>query len=146
MTLSLKNNLLSVHLYISLVKNNEIKLREFVDTDTTMNIGNKSYHQLIISQYHSIVEIYLEQDPGTDYDVVQLLVIVELKGTYQNVDHGNMIEVIKYKTPYFINKSYPLPFSPFFALGNDVTLHSVLNILNRLNIGSVFDLAKRKFI
>ena len=48
-----------------------------------------------------------------------------------------MTAVIWYRTPYIINNIYPLILS--FALGNDVELRSVLDILFNLAMGGVVD-------
>ena len=48
-----------------------------------------------------------------------------------------MTAVIRYRTPYIINNIYPLILS--FALGNDVELRSVLDILFNLAMGVVVD-------
>ena len=51
-----------------------------------------------------------------------------------------MIVVIQYKTPYLINNTSPLILS--FNLGNDIALHSVLDILYLLAMDAVVDLVE----
>ena len=51
-----------------------------------------------------------------------------------------MIVVIQYKTPYLINNTSPLILS--FDLGNDIALHSVLDILYLLAMDAVVDLVE----
>ena len=58
--------------------------------------------------------------PSTEYDIVYLLVAMELNGVHTDVDHDQMTAVIRYKTPYTINGNDP--FELFFVLDNDVSL------------------------
>ena len=58
--------------------------------------------------------------PSTEYDIVYLLVAMELNGVHTNVNHGQMTAVIRYKTPYTINGNDP--FELIFVLDNDVSL------------------------
>ena len=60
---------------------NENKMSILVDTGAAMNTGNKTYHQWVMSQCPSIVNEYIEYGPNTDYDIVQILVALDLKGT-----------------------------------------------------------------
>ena len=103
-----------------------------------MNTGNTTYHQWVMSQYPSMVAEYIECVPNTDYDVVQILVALDLKGTSQPVDHGSMTAIIRYKTPYLIHNTDPLFL--YFALGTDVALCNVLGIPCLLAISAVVDL------
>ena len=115
-------------------------MRMLVDTGAAMNTGNLAYHQWVMSQCPSMVAEYLECGDGTEYDVVQLLAALDLKGTHQPVHHGSMTAVIRYRTPYLINNTSPLILS--FALGKDVALRSVLGIPCLLAMGAVVDLVK----
>ena len=51
-----------------------------VDTGDSMKKSNTSYHQWIMSQYHSITVDYLECGADIEYDMVQLLTTLDLKG------------------------------------------------------------------
>ena len=85
-----------------------------------------------------MVAEYIECGPNTDYDVVQILAALDLKGTSQPVDHGSMAAVIRYKTPCLIHNTDPFTLS--FTLGTDVALRSVLGIPCLLFMGVVVDL------
>ena len=91
-----------------------------------------------MSQCPSMVDKYLECGAGTEYNVVQLLAALNLKGTHQPVKHGSMAAVIRYRTSYLINVTSPLTIS--FALDKDVVLRSVLGIPCLLAISAVFNL------
>ena len=93
-----------------------------------------------MSQCPNMVAEYFECCDGTEYDVTQLLAALDLKGTHQRVDHGSMTAVIRYRTPYLINKTSPFILS--FALGKDVLLRSVIGVLCLLTISAVVDLVK----
>ena len=54
-----------------------------------------------------------------------------------------MTAVIRYHTPYLVNKRYPLLLS--FALGNDVSFHCVLGLSTLLAIGGSINLVKGDF-
>ena len=86
----------------------------------------------------------LEYGTDTEYDVVQLLVALDLKVTHQPVDYDNMTKMIQYKVPYIINKSFLLILS--FTLGNNIILRIVLGISCLLTMGAVVGLAKSKLI
>ena len=109
-----------------------------VDTGAAMNICNLDYHKWVMSQCPGMVDEYFECSAGTEYDVVKLLVALDLKRTQQSVNHGRMTAVIRYRTSYLINNTSPLILS--FALGKDVTLRSVLGISCLLKIATVVDL------
>ena len=83
---------------------------------------------------------YIECGAGTEYDVVQFLATLDLKGTHQPVDYVSMTIVIRYQTPYLINNTSPLILP--FSLGKDVALRSILGIPCLLTMGAVVDLVK----
>ena len=55
-----------------------------------------------------MVAEYLECSANTEYDMVQLFEDLDLKRTYQPIDHGSMTAVIRYINPQLINNTYPL--------------------------------------
>ena len=57
---------------------------------------------------------------------------------------GKMTAVIRYKTPYFINKRDPLFI--YFALENDVSLRCLLGSPTLLALGGLINLVKGEFI
>ena len=138
MPIAINNSLPSIKMLIGLLSDEENMMSMLVDTGAAMNTGNKAYHQWVMSQCPSMVAEYIECGPNTDYDVVQILAALDLKGTSQPIDHGSMTAVIRYKTPYLIHNSDPLILS--FALGTDVALRSVLGIPCLLAMGAVVDL------
>ena len=71
-----------------------------------------------------MAEEYLQCDKETAYDVVHLLAALDLKDTNQDVDHGKMTAVIRYKTHYIVQSRGPFILS--FALGHNVSLRCVL--------------------
>ena len=100
------------------------------NTSTAMHIRNKA----IVSGLRRTISVFTEHfvsNPNTRYDFIQQLADLKLKGLNQSIDHCNMTEVIRYKTSYFVDKTFYL-FS--FPLGNDVALRSVLDIPNPLTI------------
>ena len=108
-------------------------MRMLVDTGAAMNTGNLDYHKWAMSQCSNMVAEYLVCGAGTEYDVFQLLAVLDLKGTHQPVNHSSMTTVIRYRTPYLINSTLPLIIS--FTLGKDVALRSVLGIPCLLAMG-----------
>ena len=95
-------------------------------------------------QCPSMVTKYLECGANTEYDVVQLFAVLDLKGTHQPIDHGSMNLVIRYRTPYLINNTSLLIIS--FALGNDVVLRSILGIPCLLVMSVVVDLVQGQVV
>ena len=75
MPISINNSLPSVQLHVGTIASNENKLRMLVDTGATMNTGNKDYHQWVMSLCPIMAAEYLEYDPGTEYDFVQILAV-----------------------------------------------------------------------
>ena len=77
---------------------------------------------------------------NTKYNIILILVPLDLKETNHPVDHDIMTVVIRYKTLYLINNTDSLILS--FELDTDVTLRSILGILCLLAMGAVIDLVK----
>ena len=108
--IAIDNSLPSIKMLIGMLPDDKNKMSILVETRVAINTGDKSYHQCVMPQCPSMVAEYTECGPNIDYDVVQILAGLDLKGTSQHVDHGSMIAVIRYKTPYFINNTDPLIF------------------------------------
>ena len=72
MPIAINNSLPSVKMLIGMLSDDENKMSMLVDTRAAMNIGDKTYHQWVMSQYPSMVAEHIECDPNTDYDVVQI--------------------------------------------------------------------------
>ena len=92
-----------------------------------------------MSQFPDIVEEFLQCGKDTDYDIVHLLVVLDLSGIPTNDDHGQMTAVIRYKTPYIVNSKGSFILS--FTLGNDVSLRCVLDLPTLLAMGASIGLA-----
>ena len=97
-----------------------------------------------MSQYPEIVGEIIQCGDGTGYDVVQLLAALDLDSSHQSLDHGKMTAIIRYRTPFFINKRDPL--FVYFALGNDVSLQCVLGLPTLLVLGGLINVVKGEFI
>ena len=119
-------------------------MRMLLDTGAAMNTGSLTYHLWVMSQCPEMVAEIIQCGDGTGYDVVQLLAALDLDSSRQLLDHGKMTAVIRYKTPYFFNKSEPFFIS--FALDNDVSLWCVLGLPTLLALGELINLVKGEFI
>ena len=98
-------------------------MRMLLDTGAAMNSSNLTYHLWVMSQYSEMVGKFIQCGYGTEYNVVQLLATLDLNSSHQPLDHGSMIAVIRYRTPYFIKKRDPLFI--YFAIGNNISLRCV---------------------
>ena len=76
----------------------------------------------------------------TEYDIVHLLAALDLKEIQKDANHGQMTAIIQYKTPYVVDGKGPFILS--FALGNDVSLRSVLVLPTLLATGADINLVK----
>ena len=112
-----------MYLNIGLVKDDKNKIQIRIDTSVTVNTFNKTYHQSVMSQSPSGVAKYFEYDHDTEYNILQLLTALDLKGTHQRVENGSITAVIRYKRHYLINKTSVLILS--FSLGNNVALLNI---------------------
>ena len=79
-----------------------------------------------MSQCPDIVEECLQYGKDTEYDVVHLLVALDLSLVRTDIDHGQITTVIRHKTPCTINEKGPFVLS--FTLCNDVSLRCVPSI------------------
>ena len=75
-----------------------------------------------------MVREFIQCGANTGYDIVQLLVALDLDSIQQSTSHRKMTVVIRYRTPYLINKWYPSFI--YFALGNDISFRCVLGFLS----------------
>ena len=103
MFISNDNSLPSMYLTFGIIADNETKMRMIVDTGATIHTSKKGYNQWVVFRCPSMVAEYLDRGTDTEYNIVQLLTALNLKGTHQSIHHGNMTAVIRYKKPYFIN-------------------------------------------
>ena len=115
-------------------------MRILVDTWAAMNTGNFDFHMWVMSQCPDTVDEFLQCGKDTAYDVVHLLAALDLKNVNTNATHGQMTAIIRYKTPYIVAGKGPFILS--FALGNDVSLRSVLGLPTLLEMGADINLVK----
>ena len=95
MPISINNALPSIHLTIGLIIDEENKMCMLVDTGAIMNTDNLDCHKWVMTQCPSMVAEYLECGAGTEYNMVQLLPALDLKGKHQPANHGSMTVVIR---------------------------------------------------
>ena len=111
-----------------------------MDTGFAMNTGNIDFHMWVMSQCPDIVDDFLQCGKDTEYDVVHLLAALDLEDIQKDANHGQMTAVIRYMTLYVVDGKGPFILS--FALGNDVSLRSVLGLPTLLAMGADINLAK----
>ena len=109
-------------------------MRMLVDTGATMNTGNFDFRMWVMSQCLDIVHEFLQCCKGTAYDGVHLLAALDIKDINTDATHRKITAVIRYKTPYIVAGKGPFIIS--FALGNDVSLRSVLVLPTLLAMGA----------
>ena len=86
----------------------------------------------------------LQCGEGTEYDIVQLLAVLNInEGSTQTI-HGQMTAVIRYHTPFLVNKQDPLILS--YALGKDGALRSVLALPSLLVMSATLNLPLGKLV
>ena len=88
-------------------------LHMLIYSGEAINSCNKDYHRHVVATFPYLVTEYLECEPGINYDLVQLKVVVTLSTTDGQFEDGTLSTIIRYKTPYLFN--YQPPFS-FFRL------------------------------
>ena len=134
MPIGINNSLHSVSLILGILEVEENKMSMLVDTGAAMNTGNFDFHMWVMLQCPDIVDGFWECGKDTTYDVVHLLTSLDLKDINTDSTHGQMTAVIQYKTPYIVAGKGPFILS--FALGNDVSLRSVLVLPTLLAMGA----------
>ena len=105
-----------------------------------MNTSKFDFHMWVMSQCLDIVDEFLQCGKDTAYDVVHLLAALDLKDINTDATHGQMIAIIRYKTPYIIAGKGPFILS--FALRKDVSLRSVLGLPTLLEMEADINLVK----
>ena len=119
-------------------------MRMQLDIGTTIDSGNITYHLWAISECSEIMGEFIQCGTYILFDIVHLLSDLDLDSNHQPLDHGKMTAVIRYRTPYFINKRDPLFI--YSALGNDVFLRCILRFPTLLVLGGLVDLVKWEFV
>ena len=100
----INNSLPSVTPHLGLLENEENTMRMLVVTGATMNSGNLVYHLWVMSESPEMVGECIQCGGTSGYDVVKLLAALDLGTSQQPVEHGHMTAVIRYRTPYLVNK------------------------------------------
>ena len=77
---------------------------------------------------------------NTEYDIVQLLVALDIDITRQFVNNGKIIIVIRYLSLYLSHKQDP--FLIYFALGDNASLRCVIGIPKFLTLDRNCDIVK----
>lgn len=96
---------------------------------------------MMVDEY---LECGVECGMDTEYYLVQLLTTLNLKETYQPIDHGTMATVIRYQAPYLINNTSSLILP--FILGDDTTLRIIIGIPRLLTMGTIVNLVKDQLV
>ena len=109
MFISNDNSLPSMYLTFGIIADNESKMRMIVDSGATIYTSNKGYNQWVVLRCPSMITEYLDRGTDTEYNIVQLLTALTLRGTHQPIYHGNMTAVIRYKNTLF----YQLNLTPY---------------------------------
>ena len=115
-------------------------MRMLLDTGTVTNAGNLTYHLWVMSEYPEMVGIFLQYDMSIEYHIIQLLAALDIDTIQFPTNYCNMISIIRYHTPYIINKRDSLLIS--FVLGNDVSLRWLLSLPTLLALSGRIDLVK----
>ena len=115
-------------------------IRMLVDTGAAMNSGHLDYHFWVMSQCPEMIVDFLQCGENTNYDVVQLLAVLDLNLGQLPNNHVQMTAIIRYHTPYLVDNKDPLVLS--FALGHDMSLRSVLGLSTLLSLGVTIDLSR----
>ena len=140
MYISINNNLPCVDFHLGTGTCKTPCLRALVDSRAAMTSGNLDYHRTVMSRFPDIVAEYIECEPGTKYDMVQLKVAVTQSGAEEKFDDGTLSAIIRYKTPYFINSHC---FILSFALKNSLSLRTILGTPSLEVMHGVIDLSDR---
>ena len=78
------------------------------------------------------------------YNVVQLIAALNLDTDQQSISHSEMTAIIRYRTPYLVYNRDILFI--YFALGNNSSLHCVLQLPTLLTLGGSTDLVKGEIL
>ena len=79
-----------------------------------------------MSQCPVIVDEYLQYVKDTIYDFAHILAALHSKDTNQDIDHGQMTVVIRYKTPYIVQGHGFFILS--FTLRHAISLRGILGL------------------
>ena len=143
MPISINNNLPCVDFRVGNGAHHSPSLCMLVDSVAAMNTGHLAYHHSVMAQFLDIVEEYIECGPGTKYDLVHLKVNVTQSTAVDQFNDGILSAIIRYNTPYRCD-SHHLNLS--FALGDALSLRTILGTLALEAMYSVLDLSDKKLV
>ena len=96
-------------------------MRMLADSVVAINIGNKTYHHWIMTQWTDIVVKYGVYESSSKQNSLKLKVHIDTSAAGD--DCGDMVVLIRYKTSFFFDDSFLFV---TFGLGDNVPLHYVL--------------------
>ena len=94
MHISINNSLPSVSIQLGLRMGEDNDIRMLVDTGAAMKSGYLDYHFWVMSQYSEMVVEFLQCGENTNYDVVQLLAVLDLNLGQLPNNHVQMTAII----------------------------------------------------
>ena len=139
MPININNSLPSVNIQLGLAMEEDNGMRMLVDTGVAMNSGYSDYHLRVMSHCPEMVTEFLQCGENTNYDVVQLLAVLDLDLCHLPKNDGQIIVVIRYHTPYLVNNKDPLILS--FSLGHYMSLCNVLGLPTLLSMSATIVLS-----
>ena len=108
MPIKINNSHPSINFRFGGKKDDDNRMMMMVDTSTAIKTGNLNYHLWVMSQCQEIVAKYLQCEEDTEYEVVQLLAILDLNMEFKPSTPGHMTAVMLYHTSFYVNKKDPL--------------------------------------
>ena len=97
------------------------------DTGAALNTGSLMYHQNIMEKHPHLVASYDKFDGDNPFDPIKLCDAISDPSAYDEDTHGSLLAVFTYKTP-FVNTITNKAISISFALGNDISVDTVIGI------------------
>jgi hypothetical protein len=113
-------------------------LSGLMDTCGALNTGYLPFHLWLMSQRPDIVAEYNSFDDSNPFEPIKLGGAIRDPDNFDATNHGNLIAVIRYFTPYVDTTGNPIQLS--FALGNDVTVNTIFGLPMLCDLDSVISL------
>ena len=143
MPISINNNLLCVDFRVGNGAHHSLSLCMLVDSGTAMNTDHLAYHRSVMTQFPGIDEEYIECEPGTKDDLVQLKVAVTQSTVADQFNNCTLSAIIHYKTPYCCDSQHLIL---SFTLGDSLSLRTILGTPALEAMHSVLDLSDKKLV
>ena len=143
MPISINNNLLCVDFRVGNGAHHSLSLCMLVDSGTAMNTDHLACHRSVMTQFPGIDEEYIECEPGTKDDLVQLKVAVTQSTVVDHFNNGTLSAITRYKTPYRCDSQHLIL---SFALGDSLSLRTILGTPAMESMYSVLDLSSKKLV